>query len=59
MFLIRELKSAELSVREIAAMLDRREIVSKRGCGQWSHTVVAKILGRAGIEEVSRGIEAR
>jgi len=44
---IRRLKGAGESLREIAAELTRRGILTKEGNAQWKHTTVARILERA------------
>jgi len=43
---IRELKAGGLSLRQIAAELDRRSIRPKKGGERWSHNAVARVLGR-------------
>jgi DNA invertase Pin-like site-specific DNA recombinase len=44
---IRRLKGAGESLRDIAAELTRRGILTKEGNAQWKHTTVARILERA------------
>jgi len=44
--LIRQLKAAGHSLREIAAELTRRGALTKEGNAQWTHTAVARILKR-------------
>jgi DNA invertase Pin-like site-specific DNA recombinase len=46
MTLIRELKNSGLTLRQIAAELDRREISTKKGGPRWSASTVASILNR-------------
>lgn len=46
--LIRELKAGGLSLRGIAAELDRRGIVPKQGGPRWAHTAIVRILERTG-----------
>jgi DNA invertase Pin-like site-specific DNA recombinase len=46
--LIRELKASGLSLRGIAAELDRRGISPKRGGPRWVHTAIVRILERSG-----------
>ena len=46
MALVLRLRSEGLSLRGIAAELDRREIAPKKGASRWSHTTVTKILRR-------------
>ncbi len=43
---IRRLKAAGQSLREIAAEMARRGILTKEGKAQWSHTTIARILQR-------------
>jgi len=43
---IRRLKAAGESLRDIAAELTRRGILTKEGNAQWKHTTVARILER-------------
>lgn len=43
--IIRELSAGGMSARGIAAELNRRGVLSKRG-GQWSHKTVARVLAR-------------
>lgn len=45
--LMQELRSASQSYRQIAAELARRGIRTKEGNSRWTHTAVARILGRA------------
>jgi site-specific DNA recombinase len=45
--LIRELKASGETLRDIAAELTRRGILTKEGNNQWKHTAVARILERA------------
>ncbi len=47
MALVGELRAAGVSLRGIAAELDRRGIAPKQGGGRWRHTAVARILGKA------------
>lgn len=45
--IIRELKAAGQTLRDIAAELTGRGILTKEGKPRWTHTAVARILGRA------------
>ena len=45
--LIRELRAAGESLRDIAAELNRRGILTKKGNSKWQHTTVQSVLKRA------------
>ena len=47
MALVRQLRAGGVSLRKIAAELDRREIRPKEGGERWSHSAVVRILERA------------
>jgi DNA invertase Pin-like site-specific DNA recombinase len=44
--MIRRLKASGLSLRDLAAELTRRRILTKEGNARWTHTAVARILHR-------------
>jgi site-specific DNA recombinase len=45
--IIGRLKSLGMSLREIAAELDRQELPTKKGTGKWHHATIAGILKRS------------
>jgi hypothetical protein len=44
--LVEELRAGGLSLRAIAAELDRRGIATKEGRGGWKHTAVRRLICR-------------